>query len=62
MSYRKDFIQGIQVESEKMIVVGKFNHIVQVTSLKDPKRTATMTYAELYMQKKNKKKKLAAGR
>ena len=49
VSYRKDFIQGIQVESEKMIVVEKFTHIVQVTSLKDPKRTAIMTYAELYM-------------
>jgi hypothetical protein len=62
VSYRKDFVRGVQIESEKMIVVRKFHHIVQVTSLKNPNRTATMTYAELYMQKKHKKKKKTARR
>jgi len=63
VSYRKDFVRGVKIESEKMIVVRKFPHIVQVASLTDPKRTATMNYAELYKQKKNRaKKKLTAGR
>ncbi|WP_124067399.1 hypothetical protein [Clostridium sp. E02] len=62
VSYRKDFVRGVQVESEKMKVVRKFKHIVQVTSLKDPNRTETMNYADLYMQKKRRKKKLTTGR
>jgi hypothetical protein len=61
-SYRKDFVPGVRIELEKMIVVKKFPHLVQVASVKDPKRIATMTYAELYKQKKCKKKKLTAGR
>mgnify|MGYP000080505345 CR=1 FL=1 len=62
-SYRKDFVRGVQIELEKMIVVRKFLHLVQVASVKDPRKTATMTYAELYKQKKNRvKKKLTAGR
>lgn len=62
-SYRKDFVRGVQIELEKMIVVRKFPHLVQVASVKDPRKTATMTYAELYKQKKNRaKKKLTAGR
>ncbi|RFZ77333.1 hypothetical protein DS742_19280 [Lacrimispora amygdalina] len=62
-SYRKDFVRGVQIELEKMIVVRKFSHLVQVASLADPSKTATMTYAELYKQKKNRaKKKLTAGR
>ena len=56
-SYRKDFVRGVQIELEKMIVVRKFLHLVQVISVKDPKRIATMTYAELYKQKKNRAKK-----
>nr|WP_288828504.1 hypothetical protein [uncultured Clostridium sp.] len=62
-SYQKDFVRGVQIELEKMIVVRKYPHLVQVESLMDPKRTATMTYADLYKQKKNRaKKKLTAGR
>lgn len=62
-SYRKDFVRGVQIELEKMIVVRKFPHLVQVASVADPRKTATMSYAELYQQKKNRaKKKLTAGR
>ena len=62
-SYRKDFGRGVRIELEKMIVVRKFFHLVQVADLADPRKTATMTYAELYKQKKNRaKKKLTAGR
>ncbi|MDW2799880.1 hypothetical protein RZO55_20115 [Clostridium boliviensis] len=61
-SYRKDFVRGVRVESEKMIVVRKFPHLVQVESLTEPKRTATMSYAELYKQKKRRKKKKTTGR
>ena len=50
------------VEFEKMIVVRRFPHIVQLASLKDPKRTATVNYAELYKQKKRRKKKKTVGR
>lgn len=62
-SYRKDFVRGVQIELEKMIVVRKFFYLVQVASVADPSKTATMTYAELYKQKKSRaKKKLIAGR
>ncbi|MDK2966495.1 hypothetical protein [Lacrimispora sp.] len=62
-SYRKDFVRGVRIELEKMIVVRKFPHLVQVASVKDPKRIATMSYTELYKQKKNRaKKKLTTGR
>lgn len=62
-SYRKDFVLGVRIELEKMIVVRKFPHLVQVASVKDPKRIATMSYTELYKQKKNRaKKKLTTGR
>lgn len=55
-SYRKDFVRGVQIELEKMIVVRKFPHLVQVASVKDPNRVATMSYEELYKQKKRKKR------
>lgn len=62
-SYRKDFVLGVRIELEKMIVVRKFPHLVQVASVKDPKRIVTMSYTELYKQKKNRaKKKLTTGR
>ena len=63
-SYRKDFVRGVRIELEKMVVVRKFPHLVQVESLAEPKRTATMTYADLYKQKRNRarKKALTAGR
>lgn len=51
-SYRKDFVRGVRIELEKMIVVRKFHHLVQVASVADPRKTATMSYAELYKQKK----------
>lgn len=56
-SYRKDFVRGVRIESERMIVVKKFPHLVQVESLTEPKRTTTMTYMELYKQKKNRSEK-----
>lgn len=62
VSYRKDFVQGIQIESEKMFIVKKYPHIVEVASLKDPNRTATMTYTELLVQKNRAKKNLKARR
>ena len=62
-SYRKDFVRGVRIDLEKMIVVRKFPHLVQVASIVDPRKTATITYVELYKQKKNRtKKKLTAGR
>ena len=62
-SYRKDFVRGVRIESEKMRVVRKFSHLVQVESIKDPNWTATMNYEELYEQKKNRaRKKLTTGR
>ena len=63
-SFRKDFVRGTRVTSEKVIVVRKYPHVVELVSLKDPKRSVTMTYKELLMQKvdKAKKKKLTAGR
>ncbi len=63
-SFRKDFVRGTRVTSEKVIVVRKYPHIVVLVSLKDPKRSMTMAYTELLMQKKDKMKKkaLTAGR
>lgn len=63
-SFLKDFVRGTRVTSKKVIVVRKYPHIVELASLKDPKRSVTMTYTELLMQKKDKMKKkaLAAGR
>lgn len=62
--YRKDFVQGTRIASEKVIVVRKYPHIVELVSLKDPMRSVTMTYKELLMQKKDraKEKTLTAGR
>lgn len=63
-SFRKDFVRGTRVMSEKVIVAKKYPHIVVLVSLKDPKRSVTMTYKELLMQKQNrmKNKALTAGR
>jgi len=63
-SFRKDFVRGTRVASEKVIVVKKYPHIVELVSLKDPKRSVTMTYTELLKQRKSraKKKALTAGR
>lgn len=36
----------------KVIVVRKHPHIVELVSLKDPKRSVTMTYMDLYKQRK----------
>lgn len=38
--------------SYKVIVVRKYRNIVELVSLKDPKRSVTMTYMDLYKQKK----------
>lgn len=63
-SFRKDFVRGTRVASEKVIVVKKYPHIVELVSLEDPKRSVTMTYTELLKQRKSraKKKALTAGR
>nr|WP_288829073.1 hypothetical protein [uncultured Clostridium sp.] len=63
-SFRKDFVRGTRVTSEKVVVAKKYPHIVVLVSLKDPEWSVTMTYTELLMQKKGgmKKKALAAGR
>lgn len=63
-TFRKDFVRGTRITSEKVVVVRKFPHIVELVSLKDPKRSVTMTYTELLRQKKDraKKKALTAGR
>ena len=63
-SFRKDFVRGTRIASEKVIVVRKYPHIVELVSLKDPKRSVTMTYIELLGQKndRRKKKMLASGR
>lgn len=51
-SFRKDFVRGTRIASEKVIVVRKYPHVVELVSLKDPKRSVTMTYIELLKQKK----------
>ncbi|WP_313187359.1 hypothetical protein [Lacrimispora sp.] len=63
-SFRKDFVRGTRITSEKVIVVKKYPHIVELASLKDSKRIVTMTYTELLKQKRDrtKKKVLTAGR
>jgi hypothetical protein len=63
-SFRRDFVRGTRITTEKVIAVRKYPHIVELVSLKDPKRVVTMTYTELLRQKKNrmKKKMLASGR
>lgn len=62
-SFRKDFVRGTQVTSEKVVVARKFPHIVELVSLNDPKRSVTMTYMELLKQRNSRKKqKLTAGR
>lgn len=52
-SHRKDFVLGTRLTSEKVAVAKKFPHIVELVSLENPKRSVTMTYAELLVQKKN---------
>lgn len=39
-------------DSCKVIVVKKYRNIVELVSLKDQKRSVTMTYAELFKQRK----------
>lgn len=39
-------------DSCKFTVVRKYRNIVELVSLKDPKRSVTMTYMDLYKQKK----------
>lgn len=63
-SFRKDFVRGTRIASEKVIVARKYPHIVELVSLEDSKRVVTMTYTELLWQRKArvKKKTLTAGR
>jgi len=63
-SFRKDFVRGTRVASEKVVVTRKYPHIVELVSLEDSKRVVTMTYTELLWQRKArvKKKTLTAGR
>ncbi len=61
-SFCKDFVRGTRIASEKVIVVRKYPHIVELASLKDPKRSVTMTYIELLRQKKGRTRKKASGR
>ncbi|WP_394526534.1 hypothetical protein [Lacrimispora sp. JR3] len=50
-------------DSSKVVVVRKYRNLVELVRPEDPKRPLTMTYAELYKQKKNRsKKKLTVGR
>ena len=50
-------------DSSKVVVVRKYRNLVELVRPEDPKRTVTMTYMELYKQKKNRsKKRLTAGR
>lgn len=50
-------------DSSNVIVVRKYRNIVELVSLKEPKRSVTMTYMELLKQRKNRsKKRLTAGR
>ncbi len=58
-SFRKDFVRGTRVTSEKVVVTKKYPHIVVLVSLKDPNRSVTMTYTELLRQKKGRAKKKA---
>ncbi|WP_394523686.1 hypothetical protein [Lacrimispora sp. JR3] len=54
------FVYG---DSSKVVVVRKYRNLVELVRPEDSKRPVTMTYAELYKQKKNKsKKKLTVGR
>ena len=39
-------------ESCKVVVVRKYRNIVELVSLKEPKKSVTMTYAELFKQRK----------
>lgn len=63
-SFRRDFVRGTRITSEKVVVVRKYPHIVELASLKEPKRLVTMTYTELLGQKMDraKKKLLTVGR
>ncbi|MDR1770503.1 MAG: hypothetical protein LBS02_07695 [Hungatella sp.] len=63
-SFRRDFVRGTRITSEKVVVVRKLPHIVELVGLKDPERIVTMTYTELLRQKNDRKKKkmLASGR
>lgn len=39
-------------DSCKVVVARKYRNIVELVSLRDPKRSVTMTYAELFKQRK----------
>jgi len=54
--------EGHGLQPKKVIVVRKYPHIVELVSLKDPKRSVTMTYTELLKQKKDRARKKASGR
>lgn len=43
-------------DSCNVIVVRKYRNIVELVSLKEPKRSVTMTYAELFKQRKKVKR------
>lgn len=50
-------------DSSKVVVVRKYRNLVELIRPEDPKRSVTMTYMELYKQKRNRsKKRLTAGR
>lgn len=50
-------------DSSKVVVVRKYRNLVELVRPEDSKRPVTMTYAELYKQKKDRsKKKLTVGR
>lgn len=50
-------------DSSKVVVVRKYRNLVELARPEDPKRTVTMTYTELYKQKKSRSKsKLPTGR
>ena len=50
-------------DSCKIVVVRKYQNLVELASLKDPKRSVTMTYMDLYKQRKNRsKKRMTPGR
>ncbi|WAJ24036.1 hypothetical protein [Lacrimispora xylanolytica] len=58
--FRRSLKIGSKFEYEdscKVIVVRKYRNIVELVSLKDPKRSVTMTYMELLKQQKNKVKR-----
>lgn len=49
-------------DSCKVAVVRKYRNIVELVSLNNPNRSVTMTYTELYKQRKNRSKKKLTSR